>query len=211
MGTNNFASTNTSQIFAVQNSDEREDVVQYVKSELEELAKKEDKYMFYESEDIDVSEGLHSSYHSESIGSIYTYVEFKELDEDITVAVVPKTTAGYYYGFTLDYLIAIESDETSHDDVSDMVSDISDHPENFMTEALEVVQADIDIYDIKTLESVKEAYVEKIDFRAMEDKLDEVLSELADEVEKIFRGISTPLVVMCSASNGEVAYAEATD
>jgi len=214
MGASNYVEGNASKVFAVDDGLKHRDTRQQVSEALDKLASREDnEYMYYDSDGIEVEGGSSRSYYSKSIGSLYEYVEFKELDESITINVVPKTTQGYYVGFTLDYDIEVENScdsyDRSYDSADDMVDAILDDPEEFMSNLLDKMYAGVDRYDIEKLESIKEAFMEKLDTDSMRDTLEEKIDKLTDEVEEIFEALSTPLVVTSRASNGEVAYASA--
>ena len=191
MATSNFYSKNTSKIWSVEASyfDEElneqiedefiwEDTRSNVSSSLEVIAKQK-KRSYYEDNSLKVNDLR--SFPSTSIGEYSDYIEF--CNTEFNVKLIPHTTSGYYQGFNLDFDIKFNVDGiyADYDNLDDLLQDVKE----FLFE------------ENKAL---------RMNLGNLQKRLETLLSEMIDEVERVFEMYSAPLYQFARFSNGETIY-----
>jgi len=182
MGTSNFHNENATRIYADECDYEGayEDLVENVKYSL--LAKDKDrKIEFTFDDDIILGTELRS-FPARSIGTVYETFDF--LNIDLEVQIIALARSGYYEGVNLDYEINIQANGTDYEDVTGLISDIQDYPDDFdTTPGLIAIHAG-----------------------NLQNKIEKSLETLITETEETFAEFTMPLVVTAQFSNGETFY-----
>ena len=207
MGTSNFYNKQASRIFAVTGSYEDEDgemqedefIWEDTRSNVmyELLAIDKDKeidWEFVRGDDVPVEELR--SYGATSIGQFYTGVHYA--GTDFTITIIPKTVGAYYEGFNLDFDIRVDNDQGYGEIINDGVEcGVSEDDMEYMFEEYEYQEP----YMKGVLAMHKDRLIEKIN---------DVISDGVERVEKAFSDFSDPRVLVCQASNGEAFYERAS-
>lgn len=204
MGTSNFHNSQASRVFAVATSYEDEETKEMVQNEMiwddtrdnvmyELLGIDKDKeidWEFVRGNDVDIEELR--SFPATSIGQFYTGVHYGGMDYTITI--IPKTVSGYYEGFNLDFDIRVDNDQGYGEIINDGIEEgVSKDDIEYMFEEYEhqepYMKGILALHGSKLIE-----------------KMNAVIADGVQRLEKVFTNYSDPLVVVAQFSNGETIY-----
>ena len=208
MGTANFHSSQASRIFAVTGSYEDEDgemredefIWEDTRSNVmyELLAIDKDKevdWEFVAGDDYKIYDELRS-FPSTSIGQFYTGVHYA--GTDFTITIVPKTVSAYYDGFCLDFDICLSNDNGIDELINDgLECGVGDDDMEYMFEEYE--------YQNPYMKGVLVMHGDRLIA-----KINAVIEDGIERIEKVFSDFSDPLMLICQASNGEAFYERAS-
>ena len=209
MGTSNFAPTNTSVLYVVEGSGDLAQTREAVHEELEELEKQVESYFYYQSNTLSVKDD--KSYVEKSIGRISNTVDINGLDEELGIFVTIKSVVGYYYGFVLDYEVQLEYRGFMCDTSDELTSELIKDPEDYFPSTLGKLLKDKYSYDTELADNITEKFVDSIDLRSIENKIDKEIDTFTDSIEKVFSEFTVQAVASSPFSNGEAIYTQVSE
>ncbi len=205
MGTNNFHNTRASKIYAVSERYEDEDgemvndefvwenTRDNVHYALMAIDKDKTNYWQYVGDkDINLGETLRS-FDATSIGEFYSDMSYAGVY--FRVVLIPKTVAGYYEGFNLDFEISVLDDYGETD-----------------TDELECGVTKEEMNDVFSEYIYRDPYMAgmlSIHGDRLIEKLNDLISDGVKRLEEVFENFSDSLVKVAQFSNGEAIYEKA--
>jgi len=209
MGTSNFAPTNTSVLYVVKGSGDLAQTREAVHEKLEELEKQVFDYFYYRSDTLSVKDD--KNYSAKSIGRISNTVDIDGLEEELDIFVTIKSVVGYYYGFVLDYEIQLEYRGFMCDTSDELTSELIKDPEDYFPSTLGKLLKDKYSYDTELADNITEKFVDSIDTRSIENKIDKEIDTFTDSIEKVFSEFTVQAVASSPFSNGEAIYTQVSE
>ena len=209
MGTSNFAPTNTSVLYVVKGSGDLAQTREAVHEKLEELEKQVFDYFYYRSNTLNVKND--KNYSARSIGRISNTVDIDGLEEELDIFVTIKSVVGYYYGFVLDYEIQLEYRGFMCDTSDELTSELIKDPEDYFPSTLGKLLKDKYSYDTELADNITEKFVDSIDTRSIENKIDKEIDTFTDSIEKVFSEFTVQAVASSPFSNGEAIYTQVSE
>lgn len=209
MGTSNYADANTSCLYVIEDTEFLDDAIEGIQGDLEALERNEDCDFLYYGTDMELDH--HRNYPSKSIGVITTTIEDSLLnaDDPLNVSLTIKSVLGYYSGATLDYDLGLEYVDYTCDNVGDLLGQLTEFPDDYLADALEVAYAPCDKHDLEALTKAQKEFMDSLDLEPLKTKIEAEVTKLATSLEKIFDTWShLKLGVDARYSNGEAHYSK---